>query len=244
MVKSKMIQDVFAPDITLGSVESVSTRHVVRFDSLSVTLRFYEGDLIQSDSWETYIVQGSPYITALYANLSPELTALSDFEDITCLLREGEVPPQQQQLKHDGERNLDDSATSSSSSALTATLDKMLGICDKAMDLSMQKKVITGVQFVVTTKEGLVWLVFASEPITFELDRNAMRSIQSREKYNGVILLALVPPTTMNADASTSDESSGTMSLDTGKLSSSSGVKRLIYHASAYPVGSTVSWDF
>jgi endoglucanase Acf2 len=180
----------------------------------------------------------------LYANLSPELRALSDFEDITCPLWEGEVPPQQQQLKHDGERNLDDLATSSSSSALTATLDKKLGICDKAMDLSMQKKVITGVQFVVTTKEGLVWLVFASEPITFELDRDAMRSIQSREKYNGVIRLALVPPTTMNADASTSDESSGTMSLDTGKLSSSSGVKRLIYHASAYPVGSTVSWDF
>ncbi len=51
VVKSKMIQDVFAPDITLGSVESVSTRHVVRFDSLSVTLRFYEGDSIQSNYW-------------------------------------------------------------------------------------------------------------------------------------------------------------------------------------------------
>ena len=249
-----MIQDEFAPDITLGSAEGISSRHVVRFDSLSVTLRFYSGgeNPIQKRSWETCIVQGSPYVTAVYSGLTPELRALSDFTDISCppTLQEGEAAASQQQHpKHDDgsnrrrrRRKLEFSA--SSNSASTATAGKKLGICDLATDSSTQKKVITGVQFVVTTKEGLTWLVFTSEPITFELDKDAMRSIQSREKYTGVIRLALVPPTSSNAAASMSDGSSATRSLDVGHLSSSSGVKRLIYHAGAYPVGGTVSWDF
>jgi endoglucanase Acf2 len=247
VAQAKTIQDEFAPDITLGSVEDINTRHVVQFDSLSVTLRFYSGDF--KHSWETYIVQGSPYITAVYSGLSPELRALSDFNDISCppTLQEGEVTAQQQpkygeepnQHRH---RKLDLSA--SSSSASTATAGKKLGICDTAIDSSTQKKVITGVQFVVTTKEGLTWFVFTSEPVTFEFDQDAMRSIQSREKYTGVIRLALVPPTLLNAAASNSDGSSVTKSLDVGHLSSSSGVKRLIYHSGTYPVGGAVSWDF
>lgn len=67
---------------------------------------------------------------------------------------------------------------------------------------------------------------------------------KSREKYTGVICLALVPPTLLNSAASNSDGSSVTKSLDVGHLSSSSGVKRLIYHAGTYPVKGAVSWDF
>ena len=246
---TKMIQDEFAPDITLGSAEEISSRHVVQFDSLSVTLRFNSG----GGSWETCIVQGSPYLTAVFSGITPELRALSDFSDISCppTLQEGDVTAaqqQQQQPKDDegsnqrGRRKLEFSA--SSTSASTATAGKKLGICDLATYSSSQKKVITGVQFVATTKEGLTWLIFASEPITFELDQDAMRLIQSREKYTGVIRLALVPPTSSNAAGSMSDGSSAAKSLDVGHLSSSSGAKRLIYHAGAYPVGGTVSWDF
>ncbi|KAL3810076.1 hypothetical protein ACHAXA_011809 [Cyclostephanos tholiformis] len=240
VVRAKTINDEFAPDVTIGSVEAINARHVVKFDSLSVTLRFYSGDSIQR-SWETYIVQGSPYVTAVYSGLSPELRALSDFNDIMCppTHQEGDVLPQQQHKDEEGPnerwRELEISASSSSTS--TATAGKMMGICDVATDSSNQKKVVTGVQFVVTTKEGLTWLVFTSEPITFEFDPDTMRLISSRGRYSGVIRLALVPPA-LDSDGSTEP------SLDIGYLQSSSGVKRLIYHAGTYPIGGVVSWDF
>jgi endoglucanase Acf2 len=234
VVEPKMIHDEFAPDITIGSVEEISTRNIVQFDSLSVTLRFYEGDdstSRDSNLWETYIVQGSPYITILYSSLTPALRALSDFNDITCPLHEGDTSQQQQQ-------NNDD-LVSSSASASTTTEAKKMGICDIAINSSRQKKVITGVQFVVTTKEGLTWLIFASEPITFEFDQDIMRTIQSTEKYNGVIRLALVPPSSKDNETVLANDGSSVT-----KLSSSSGIKRLIYHSSAYPIGGTISWDF
>ena len=227
LVEPKMIHDEFAPDITIGSVEEIGTRNIVQFDSLSVTLRFYESDSTRdSNLWETYIVQGSPYITILYSGLTPALRALSDFNEITCPL-------------HEGDSAQTDDLVSSYSSASSATEAKTMGICDIAINSSRQKKVITGVQFVVTTKEGLTWLIFASEPITFEFDQDKKRTIQSTEKYNGVIRLALVPPSSKENEAVSANDDSTTM-----KLSSSSGVKRLIYHSSAYPIGGTVSWDF
>lgn len=212
VIQATRIQDGFAPDITLGSTEGIHTRHVVRFDSLSVTLRFYSGDGSSSNGngqWETYIVQGSPYITAKYSGLSPELTALSDFDDILC-------PPV-------GEGVLPDAD------------DKKLGICAIVLESpSKQKKVVTGVQFVVTTMEGLTWLLFSSEPITLELNYAARRSITSKESFGGVIRLALIPP----------PNSSSSMTSDFEYLFRSPGVKRLLYHAGAYPVSGTVSWDF
>jgi endoglucanase Acf2 len=243
VIRATTIQDQFAPDVTIGSVEGIGARHVVKFDSLSVTLRFYSVESIQH-SWETYIVQGSPYITVVYSGLIPELRALSDFNDIMCppTPQGGEISSSPIQQRTNGEgpnqrRRGVGIATASSSSTSTATTGKMLGICDIATDSSRQKKGITGVQFVVTTKEGLTWLVFASEPITFEFDLDAARLIKSRDKYTGVIRLALVPPEMV------SDGSSAT-SLDIGHLQSSSGVKRLIYHAGTYPISGAVSWDF
>ena len=219
VIQATSIQDAFAPDITLGSNEEIHARHVVRFDSLSVTLRFYASDANVGSSngeWETYIVQGSPYITAKYSDLSPELTALSDFDDISCppVIGEGVLPDSE---------------------------DKKLGICAIVQEsIPKQKKVVTGVQFVITTLEGLTWLLFASEPITFELNFEARRTIVSREKFGGVIRLALIPPTTPMSDGTTTAKKTS----DVEHLFMSPGVKRLLYHAGAYPVSGAISWDF
>lgn len=245
VIKANSIQDAFAPDITFGSMEEIHTRHVVKFDSLSVTLRFSGSS--DNSNWETYVVQGSPYITAKFSGMTPELTALSDFHNIACpptlqadpalqQQSKGEKPKQQKEQEH---RRMTFSSSSSTTSG------KKLGICAITADSSKRKKVATGVQFVLTSREGLVWLVFASEPITFEFNQAARHVIKSKESYGGVIRLALVPPPTA-ATAPTTSTSGGTSekSLDIEQLASSPGVKRLIYHAGAYPVGGTVSWDF
>ena len=80
-----------------------------------------------------------------------------------------------------------------------------------------------GVQFLIQTREGLSWILFASEPIALTYDNQRKTSITVAEKWTGVLRLAFLPPAT--------DEVT------------SSGVKRLVYHAGVYPVGSRVSWD-
>jgi endoglucanase Acf2 len=247
VVKENSVQDAFLPDITLGSVEDIHTRHVVKFDSLSVTLRFSTGEDKKAGggNWETYIVQGSPYITAKYSGLSPELTALSDFKDIACPPTFDEAKSEQQPTAEDEQKHRRLASSSSSITATTATASKKLGICAVSDASTAHKKTITGVQFVATTKEGLVWLVFASEPITFEFNQGARHSIKSTEQYGGVIRVALVPPSPSVASSnSASIERTSTQSMDIDELASSPGVKRLIYHAGAYPVGGSVSWAF
>ncbi|KAL7547375.1 hypothetical protein ACHAWF_015267 [Thalassiosira exigua] len=258
VVKATSIQDAFAPDMTLGSVEDIHTRHVVKFDELSVTLRFSSGDQSHSrrlsghdsdDYWETYIVQGSPYITVNYVGLSPELTALSDFDDISCptTMPEDLHYHQPQEVETNGQPHQRRKMVLSSSSSTTAATDgKKLGICTKSMESTMQTKVITGVQFIVTTKEKRTWLIFASEPITFHFNQAARRVIKSKEKYGGIIRLALVPASSNLPPDSTvsSGEASNSKLINTEELMSSTGVKRLIYHAGAYPIGGSVSWNF
>lgn len=227
-IKPDSIQDAFAPDISFGSVEDISARHVINFDSLSVSLRFYTHESSSSSGyWESYIVQGSPYVTAKYYGLTPELTALSDFKDIVC-------PPTMNQLKV----KIDDSTTqsaasnstkrrlSSSTSATGTDTAKMLGICDVSDDSTQHSKIISGVQFVVTTKEGLTWLLFSSDPITFVFDQNARHVITSKDVFGGVIRVALVPP----ASSSNEEGLLESETFSTNYLASSPGVKRLIYH--------------
>lgn len=229
--KPDSIQDAFAPDISFGSAEDITARHVINFDSLSVSLRFYSEETTSSSGyWESYIVQGSPYITARYYGLTPELTALSDFKDITC-------PPTMNQLKvkltdePDQSKPFNSTTTrrlSSTTSATGTDTSKMLGICDVSDDSTQHNKIISGVQFVISTKEGLTWLIFASEPITFVFDQNARRTIASKDSFGGVIRAALVPP------ASKADASMSFNSYDTNFLASSPGVKRLIYHGKVH----------
>ena len=40
MVDNLSVRDIFNPDLILGSVEDVARRYILRFDPLSVTLRF------------------------------------------------------------------------------------------------------------------------------------------------------------------------------------------------------------
>jgi hypothetical protein len=75
------IRDTFNPDVTFGTLEAVAKRHIMAFDSLSVTVRFF---LSSGGYWETYMVQGSPYITARYQDATPEIRALSIFSDVSC----------------------------------------------------------------------------------------------------------------------------------------------------------------
>ena len=213
------IQDPFGPDISFGSVQDISARYVKYFDSLSVTLRFDAGSTSKS-YWETYIVQGSPYITARYYGMTPQLTALSDFQDIACF-------PPADHLKV----NLSASSNSTKGRLTPASVTgtdtaKMLGICDVSGE-SMDSKNITGVQFILTTGEGLIWLVFTSDPITFTFHKSGVRhQIAAQDLFDGVIRVALIPPDVV----ANSDQSNVSNSFDTNNLASSPGVKRLIHH--------------
>ena len=254
-IRTNSIQDAFLPDVTIGSVDDIHARHVLKYDSLSVTLRFY-GDTKETleaknsvdfdhNLWDTYIVQGSPYITARYYGLRPEITALSDFNDIICpptMKREETGEYTESNSTHQHRRKLSVFAQPSSTLE-TGTSSKKLGVCGISESSSQNKKVVTGVQFVVTSQEGLIWLVFASEPITFEFDLAARRSIKSLTPFQGVIRLALVPPPQTDIQSMASNMTD-LVSLNVEKLASSSGVKRLIYHAGTFPIGGNVHWNF
>jgi Glycosyl hydrolase family 81 N-terminal domain len=97
LVDSISITDIFNPDVTFGSVEPMKARNIVHFDPLSVTIRFMSSRFDMEDDydsssnsktadtyWESYIVQGSPYVTVKYSNTTPVLTALSTFQSVLC----------------------------------------------------------------------------------------------------------------------------------------------------------------
>jgi hypothetical protein len=94
------IRDIFNPDLTLGTSEDIVRRNVVSWDPLSVTLRFYAKDDGESKShieqedngqpdsetpyWESYLVQGQPYITSRYNKVTPEIVPIANFENFVC----------------------------------------------------------------------------------------------------------------------------------------------------------------
>lgn len=79
--KGSSIKDVFEPDVSFGTHEDITRRHIMRFDALSVTTRFYTTG---QGYWESYIVHGSPYITIKYSSATPVLEALSTFKRVMC----------------------------------------------------------------------------------------------------------------------------------------------------------------
>jgi endo-1,3(4)-beta-glucanase len=83
-----------------------------------------------------------------------------------------------------------------------------------------------GVQFIFKTQEGVNWIMFASEPMNLIYDSIRKTTIVSAAPFTGVIRLAYIP--------ALADDSS----------ISSSGLRRLIYHAGVYPTGGSVAWDF
>lgn len=90
------IRDIFNPDMTFATEEAIIKRNVVRFDPLSVTLRFYSSQVNahmeqngsdpdpKSSYWESYLVQGSPYVTVKVNEMTPLFTPLSIFQDLDC----------------------------------------------------------------------------------------------------------------------------------------------------------------
>jgi endoglucanase Acf2 len=87
---------------------------------------------------------------------------------------------------------------------------------------------LRGVQFILKTPEGVNWIMFASEPMNLVFDKLTKTTITSTSPFTGVIRLAYIPND--RRDQKTFD--------------SSTGLRRLIYHAGEYPVGGKVSFDF
>jgi len=88
------IRDIFNPDVKFKAEEPIQSRYVTKFDPLSVTLRFngksapgsngVAGSIASSPYWETYLVQGSPWMTARYEGMTPVIHALSTFMGVDC----------------------------------------------------------------------------------------------------------------------------------------------------------------
>ncbi|CAJ1899287.1 unnamed protein product [Cylindrotheca closterium] len=106
---------------------------------------------------------------------------------------------------------------------------RLFGVC--SIDESDKKKTtIRGVQFIFTSAEGLGWIMFASEPMILEFDTDDRTTIKASTQFTGVIRLAHIPTNSPNEKTTDSDTSTG--------------LRRLIYHAGVYPTGCHVSWDF
>jgi len=224
--ESRSIKDIFQPDISFGTHEDVTHRHIMGFDALSVTTRFYTTD---QGYWESYIVHGSPYITIKYSSTIPVLEALSTFQRLMC-------PFDQQGNYFDGNEDLMIDGLSKQGNR---TLNRELrwGVCIPSYGSGNDDfAVLRGVQFLLQTQENMTWILFSSELIELEFDAVKKTKIVATNKFSGVLRLALIPPT------SDTSESGGPAKLL--HLPDSTGLKRLVYHAGVYPVSGRVTWDF
>ena len=121
------IRDIFNPDMSFGTEETIIKRNVVRFDPLSVTLRFYSSQVNshleengsdpdpRSSYWESYLVQGSPYVTARFNDITPIFTPLSVFRNFLC--------PQ------DAENSNKEDISKSSFKDINGTYPDFFGVC-------------------------------------------------------------------------------------------------------------------
>ena len=103
----------------------------------------------------------------------------------------------------------------------------LFGVCSMS-DTSQGVVTMRGVQFIFKTQEGANWIMFSSEPMNLEFDAVGKTTISSTSPFTGIIRIAYIPSKEANEGAS----------------GSSTGLRRLIYHAGVYPTGGQVSWDF
>ena len=246
-VDSKSIRDVFQPDLTFGSAEEVLMRHVVSFDPLSVSVRFLNSEHQERTSyWESYIVRGSPYVTIKYRAATPMISPLSNFKSVMCP-RDDSGKYKDTPTINKAQVGTFSQATKNNNSTdghqrLLGSAGGTWGVCSMKSGGEPQADVtLTGVQFLFQTQENSTWLVFASSPITLIYDAAGKRTVKASEPFTGVLSFALVPPP-VDDDGIVSAGSSGIH--DSVQLSASSGVKRLIYHASIYPVAGHIAWEF
>jgi endoglucanase Acf2 len=217
-----MIHDYFFPDLTFSSQEGAISRHVTHFDALSVTLRY---STAQAGKWETYLVQGSPYVTIRYDNASPIIHAPSTFTNVGCSLSSRHL------MDHDARFRL------------RRLGDQGFGVCTWDEDSTAMHRVLRGVQFRVTSQEGMEWIVFSSEPIELQFDLESKSTISAVKKFKGVLRIALIP-TLQPAGAISTKHAIATTNVSSTNSSASNGLQRLIYHAGVYPISGGVSWSF
>lgn len=252
VMDSRIITDSFAPELTIQTKEKIANRYVTAFDPLSVTLRFVTN---ANSKWETALVQGSPYVTLQYLSQTPVFRPLSIFSSMQC-------PGDEEENFSD---MLDD-VSSSSSSAATASSPKkgaggferrrrttrttinqydqvndydyerrrLFGVCS-IDDSDSQVNQMRGVQFIFKTPEGKNWIMFSSEPMNLVFDKIRKTTIISAEPFTGIIRLAYIPAGGESGMLSDGEEKT---------FDSSTGLRRLIYHADSYPVGGQVSFEF
>lgn len=182
--EAKAIHDDFMPDLSFDTVEGVAKREIIRFDPLSVHLRYTNNN----GHWETYLVQGSPYITLKYSNASPRIKAFSVFSDLFCPREDG---------------------ASISQSNLHRKL--RFGVCYSLHSNETDTYgAYRGVQFILQTQEGMNWMVFASEPITLTYDKHHRTMIKTTAPFKGVLRLAYIPPSSFKSTNGTIDVFSST----------------------------------
>jgi len=222
-------------------------RHVVSFDPLSVSVRFLNSEHEERSSyWESYIVRGSPYITIKYRAATPMISPLSNFKSVMCPRDDSGNYKDAPTMNKAQDGAAPDEATgkdgADSRQRLLDIAGGAWGVCSMTSGGEPQADVtLTGVQFLFQTQENLTWLVFASSPITLIYDATGKRTIKATKPFTGVLRFALVPPPTDDSGVA----SAGSAGFhDSVQLSASSGVKRLIYHASVYPVSGHVEWEF
>lgn len=180
----KEIHDDFFPDLTFASVESTSQRHITAFDPLSVTVQY---STMNGGTWESYLVQGSPYVTLRYDNVTPKIRALSIFKSTFC--------PRVEALRNDTDRYLS------------------YGVCYSIENTDPSKESqmsLHGVQFILETQEGMNWIVFASEPVTLQFDKIQKTTITASSAFKGVIRLAYIPPSVSKASNNVIDVTKST----------------------------------
>ena len=227
------LQDDFVPDLSLSTIQPTNRRFIQSFDPLSVTLR-YEMD--NKGSFMAYLVQGSPYWTVQFNNVAPVLTALTNFATVTC--------PKDADLAALGVTDGDED---------NGDRRRRLryGVCtEKTGGDDSQEKTLQGVQFILQSQEGVVWYVFASEPLKWTFNMASRRTLTSAHDFTGVLRVAMVPTSTLpplgsSGSASSSSSSSSSQTLDSAdSYLKSTGLARLIYHAGVYPTGASVEWSY
>jgi hypothetical protein len=71
VVSKKSIVDPFVADLQLGTKEAYISRAVEAHDALSVTM----GYRTVGGKYKTHVVKSSPFVTVVYDNATPEITA-------------------------------------------------------------------------------------------------------------------------------------------------------------------------
>jgi len=234
--EAKAIHDYFIPDMQFSVVESTVNRRITYFDALSVTLRYTVSPVSEQSSgsgpsasfrssrnpewWETYLVQGSPYVTLSYDYSSPIIQSLTALTAICPRTQQGSNVAPLFEGKEDKESSRNNS-TDDEHRKLS------FGICSISDKDDVQ--ILRGVQFLLQTN-GQSWMVFSSEPIEFVIDAHHPTKIVSLNEFSGTLRLAWIPTTTQKKDIWQIDDSKG--------------LQRLIYHAGVYPTKGDVSWSF